>query len=464
MILQNTLSREREEFTPIDEKEVKIYSCGPTVYNYAHIGNFRAFMCSDLLKRYLKYKGYKVMHVMNITDVEDKIIRDSQKEGVGWKEFTERYTKHFIDDLQTLGIQLADVMPKATDHIPEMVEITKKLLEAGYAYKARDGIYYNIRKFPGYGEFAGIDIEASKAGASGRIAKDEYDKDNAQDFALWKFWDENDGDIFWETELGKGRPGWHIECSAMAMKYLGPHFDIHTGGIDLVFPHHQNEIAQSEAYSGRKFVNCWLHNDYILVEGKKMSKSLGNFFTLRDVLAKGYKPKAIRHLLLSAHYRQQLNFTFDALHASQKAVERLQELVSKLQDTDEGNDNERVSVLVTDCREGFSKALDDDLNISQAFAVLFDFVREMNTIIAEGALSKDNALEALQFLRQLDTVTAIIDWEDQEIDDATMALLKERNHARKEKDWKRSDELRDEIARKGYAVDDTPTGTKIKRI
>lgn len=463
MILQNTLSRDTEELQPIEDKLIKIYSCGPTVYNFAHIGNFRAFMASDLVKRYLKHKGYKVLHVMNITDVDDKTIRDSQKEGLSLKDFTEKYTRYFLEDLKTLDIIPADIMPKATDHIAEMVEITKKLLETGHAYKAKDGIYYSIRKFADYGKLAGIDIDRTETGASGRVAKDEYDKDNAQDFALWKFWDKKDGPVFWETDLGKGRPGWHIECSAMSMKYLGPHFDIHTGGIDLVFPHHQNEIAQSEAYSGRKFVNMWLHNDYILVEGKKMSKSLGNFFTLRDILEKGHKAKAIRYLLLSAHYRQQLNFTFEALHASQKAVDRLQELADKLKEISRGDDNERVEVLVVDCKESFDKAMDDDMNISQALAELFEFVREMNSIVAEGRLSKDDANKSIAFLRQIDSVLGLISWESAEVSDDVQKLVKERELAREQKDWKRSDDLRKKIAEKGYAVDDTPTGTKIKK-
>jgi len=463
MLLQNTYTREKEEFRPIEDNIVKMYSCGPTVYNYAHIGNFRAFIVSDLIKRYLKYKGYKVVHVMNITDVDDKTIRDSRKEGLSLKEFTEKYTRFFLEDLATLSIQPADIMPKATEHIPEMVEIIKRLLETGYAYRAEDGIYYNIRRFKDYGKLAGIDTDKMEAGASRRMAKDEYDKENAQDFALWKFWDEKDGDVFWDTDIGRGRPGWHIECSAMSIKHLGPHFDIHTGGIDLVFPHHQNEIAQSEAYSGRKFVNMWLHNDYILVEGKKMSKSLGNFYTLRDIIAKGHKPSAIRHLLISAHYRQQLNFTFEALHASQKAVERLQELSNKLKDYKGGEENEKADILVLEARQRFEKAMDDDLNISAAMSEIFEFVRQMNTLIVDGKIGDKNANTALALMQDIDSVLGLIDWSNTKIPDDVIELSRQRDLARSAKDWKRADFLRNEIKKKGYAVDDTSTGTKIKK-
>jgi cysteinyl-tRNA synthetase len=472
MQLYNTLTRAKEDFKELHEGKVGMYSCGPTVYNFAHIGNLRAFMCSDILKKYLKYKGYKVKHVMNITDVEDKIIRDSKKEGLSLKEFTEKYTKYFIDDLNVVGIELADVMPKATGYIDEMVALVKTLLDKGYAYRANDGIYFKISKFADYGKFAGIDVSQSKAGAGGRVSTDEYDKEHANDFALWKFWDENDGDVFWETEIGKGRPGWHIECSAMSAKNLGDQFDIHTGGIDLIFPHHQNEIAQSEAATGKKFVNYWFHNDYILVDGKKMSKSLGNFYTLKDILAKGHKPKAIRYLLLSAHYRQQLNFTFDALYAAQKAVDRLQELADKLVSISEGKvenveENAEASSIIKSAKEKFEAAMDDDLNISTALGEIFEFVRQMNVLIADKKLSRQDASAALNALKAFDSILGVIDWSNGSGNAAIPAeiqqLLQDRESARKAKDWKAADAIRQKILEKGYVVSDTKDGPKLKK-
>jgi len=283
---KNSLSRVREEFKPIEPGKVKFYTCGPTVYNFAHIGNFRAYIFEDLLRRYLKYKGYDVYQVMNLTDIDDKTIRDSQKEGISLKDFTGRYIKAFFDDLDTLGIERAEQYPAATEHIPEMVELIKKLTENGYAYEVNGNYYFKISAFKDYGKLANLDMAGLKAGA--RVATDEYEKDSVSDFALWKAWDEADGDVYWETEIGKGRPGWHLECSAMSMKYLGNHFDIHTGGVDNMFPHHENEIAQSEGATGEKFVNYWMHCEYLIVDGRKMSKSLGNFYTLRDIIDKGY--------------------------------------------------------------------------------------------------------------------------------------------------------------------------------
>jgi len=301
----NTLTRQKEEFKPLKGKQVGFYSCGPTVYNVIHIGNLKSFLAEDVLKRYLTYKGFKVKHVRNITDVDDKTIRDSQKEGVSLKEFTDRYTKAFFEDLETVRILPADVYPKATEHIKQMVALVKKLLDKGIAYKGEDGsIYYDITKFPEYGKLAHIDFKTLKTGA--RVKQDEYEKGQAQDFALWKAWDKEDGKVFWETEIGKGRPGWHIECSAMSMAYLGDSFDIHGGGEDLIFPHHENEIAQSEGATGKKFAKYWVHNAFLQVNGEKMSKSLGNFYTLRDL--KGYNPIAVRYLMISGNYRRTLIF------------------------------------------------------------------------------------------------------------------------------------------------------------
>ncbi|MBI4140272.1 cysteine--tRNA ligase, partial [Candidatus Woesearchaeota archaeon] len=358
----NTLSRKKESFKPIVAGHAGMYTCGPTVYNYPHLGNYRAYIFGDLLKRYLLYKCFKIKHVMNLTDVDDKTIRDSQKECISLKEFTERYAKAFFEDLQALNILPADIYPKATEHIAEMVGIIEKLLHGGFAYKGEDSsVYYKIGMFKKYGQLANIVVEQLEAGASGRVKKDEYDKEHVRDFALWKAWTPDDGDVFWETSLGKGRPGWHIECSAMSMKYLGSHFDIHTGGVDLIFPHHQNEIAQSEPMTGEKFVNYWLHNDWLLVDGQKMSKSLGNFYTLRDVLAKGYSSVAIRYLLLSTHYRQQLNFTFEGLDAAKNSLQRLWDFVQKLDEPKTTEDNSKVDKLIFDVKHKFEKAMDNDL-------------------------------------------------------------------------------------------------------
>ncbi|MBU4245565.1 MAG: cysteine--tRNA ligase, partial [Nanoarchaeota archaeon] len=358
----NTMTRKKEAFKPIKAGFAGFYTCGPTVYNFAHIGNFRTYVFEDILRRTLKMSGLAVKQVMNITDVEDKIIKACREQKVGLKEFTEKYTNAFFEDLKTLGIEPAEVYPKATETIPEMVAMIKTLMEKGIAYRGDDGsIYYSILKFKDYGNLAHIDVKSLKAGA--RVKQDEYSKDDAQDFALWKAWDANDGDIFWETELGKGRPGWHIECSAMSIKNLGETFDIHTGAVDNIFPHHQNEIAQSEGATGKKFVNYWVHSEHLLVENKKMSKSLGNFFTLRDVLAKGYNPRGLRYLLLSSHYRQKLNFTFGSLDAAENTVSGLIDFVDKLDGfKSDATDNKTISESAKKSLETFKEAMQDDLD------------------------------------------------------------------------------------------------------
>jgi len=458
----NTATRSKQPFVPLRDNIVKMYNCGPTVYNFAHIGNFRAYVCSDILKRYLQYKGYKVHQVMNITDVEDKIIRDSQKEQLGLKEFTEKYTQAFFEDLETLNISKPEHFPKATEHINEMVALIQTLLEKEIAYKTEDGIYFNIRKFPHYGKLSKIIVEQTQTGK--RIKGDEYDKENIQDFALWKFWDEKDGDIFWETEIGKGRPGWHIECSAMSMKWLGEQFDIHTGGIDLIFPHHENEIAQSEACTGKEFVKYWLHNDYILVDGKKMSKSLGNFYTLRDLLNKGYKPVAIRYLLLSSNYRQQLNFTLSGLDAAASAVQRYQELYDAMKTiTNESEENKDVDVLIVDAEAKFTEALDDDLEVSRALAAVFDFIHEVNKKNENKELGKTDVKKILTFVNSLDTVLGLLQ-EEEKIPADVLYLAQQRDAARKAKNWAESDTLRDAIAAKGYRIADTKDGFVVKKI
>ncbi len=458
----NTMSRSVEEFKPIREGEVRMYTCGPTVYNYPHIGNYRTYVFEDVLRRYLEFKGYKVIHVMNITDVDDKTIRDSQKEGVPLKLFTSRYEYAFYEDLHTLNIEFAHYYPHATETIPEMIRLIKTLLEKGYAYRGEDGsIYYSIEKFKDYGKLSHMDVSKLKAGA--RVSHDEYDKEHLADFALWKAWDEKDGPVYWDTELGRGRPGWHIECSAMSMKYLGPHFDIHCGGVDNIFPHHENEIAQSEAATGEKFVNYWLHSEHLIVDGKKMSKSLGNFYTLRDLLDMGYHPKAIRWLLMSTHYRQQLNFTFDALKAASKTVQNLLEFVQKIRYLarygNEG-DSEEIKRLTEELLQGFEEKMDDDLHISEALAVLFDFITKVNKMMLLGKIGKEGANHILSALNKLDKVLGVIG-EEPEIPEDVKRLVEERNRARKEKDWETADRIREEIKSRGYSVMDLKDATII---
>ncbi len=457
--LYNTMSRKKEEFKPLKGKNVGLYTCGPTVYNVIHIGNLKSFLSEDILKRYLLYKGFKVKHVRNITDVDDKTIRDSQKEGISLKKFTERYAKVFFEDMESVKVLPADVYPKATEHIKEMVELIAMLLKKGYAYKGEDGsIYYKIKKFKDYGKLAHIDFKTLKAGA--RVKQDEYEKGEAQDFALWKAWDENDGEVFWKTEIGKGRPGWHIECSAMSMKHLGKSFDIHGGGEDLIFPHHENEIAQSEAATGKIFAKYWIHNAFLRVNGEKMSKSLGNFYTLRDL--KDYNPIAVRYLMISGHYRQPLNFTFEGLRAAQNSLDRLNELIGKLKEPD-GKDSGKIKKAIEKAEKKFEKAMDDDLNTPLGFAALFEFVRECNSLLDAGKIGKKDAKLALVLLKKLDSVFAVIDFEqNNEIGKTELKLIKEREKLRAKKKWEEADKIRKNLAKKGIILDDTEKGTKWK--
>jgi cysteinyl-tRNA synthetase len=459
--LLNTLTRRKEKFVPIEEGKVRMYTCGPTVYDYAHIGNFRAFLFEDLLKRWLEYRGFKVTHVMNLTDVDDKTIRGSQKQQIPLVQYTEHYAKAFFEDIKALNIEPADYYPKATSNIPEMVALVKRLMQNGYGYKGQDGsIYFAISKFKNYGKLSHIKVAKLKAGA--RVKTDEYTKEEPQDFALWKAWTPEDGDIFWETELGKGRPGWHIECSAMSMKYLGETFDIHCGGIDNMFPHHENEIAQSEAATGKKFVNYWLHNEHLLVEGRKMAKKFGNFYTLRDLLAKGYDPIAIRYLLLSLHYRGQFNFTFEALDAAGVAVERLRNFVRRLQDAQGEGSGGKVAELLRGVQRGFCEAMDDDLNVSVALAVLFDFVREMNVLLDDGVVSRSEAEEVVAVLKRFDGVLGVVgEIEDEEaLPKEAEELIAKREAARKAKDWATADALRVRLSELGVVVEDTAQGVR----
>lgn len=457
----NSLTREKEKFVPMENGKVKMYTCGLTVYDYGHIGNYRAFIFEDLLRRWLEYRGFKVTQVMNVTDVDDRSIKAARKSGVPLREYTERYTKAFFEDVETLKIEKAEFYPKATENVPEMVALITKLMEKGYAYKGEDGsIYYEISKFKDYGKLANIKVENLKLGA--RVKVDEYAKEQAQDFALWKAWTEEDGDVFWDTPFGKGRPGWHIECSAMAMKYLGETLDIHCGGVDNLFPHHENEIAQSEAATGKKFVNYWLHNEHLLIEGKKMAKSLGNFYTVRDLTAKGYDPMAIRYLLLATHYRQQLNFTFEGLEGAKKTLDRLTNFGHRLLEADGKSNGNQIGQLMSRVKVGFEAAMDDDLSISEALASLFDFVRDVNILLDENSLSKDEAQEVYHLMVKFDKVLGVVGEikSEQELPKDAEELILKREEARKAKDWKTADAIRQQLKDMGILVEDTPQGVK----
>jgi len=460
--LKNSYSRRLEEFTPLEEGKVRIYTCGPTVYNYQHIGNFRTFIWGDILRRYLLYKGYDVTYVMNITDIDDKIIRDSQKTGKTRKEFVDVYEKAFFEDLDALGLKPADQYPHATDHIPEMVEMVKKLVEKGLAYESGGSYYYKVGEFSDYGNLANLDMSGLKAGA--RVVSDEYEKESVSDFALWKAYSDSDGDIYWETDIGKGRPGWHLECSVMSMKYLGETFDIHTGGVDLLFPHHTNEIAQSEGTTGKKFVRYWLHGEHLIVDGKKMSKSLGNFYTLREILDKGYPGVAVRYLLMATHYRQRLNLTFEGLDAARESVQRYLDFISNLEAYEGGESDGSAAEVIENGRKAFESAMDDDLNVSGALAAVFDFIKGINRIKAEAKLSADERDKALEMMRRFDsvfnlTIGAAGDDLDKEVED----LIAQRTAARKNKDFATADKIRDQLVEMGIILEDTPQGVKWKR-
>ncbi|MBU2626154.1 MAG: cysteine--tRNA ligase [candidate division Zixibacteria bacterium] len=457
----NTLTRQKEVFEPIVDGQVKMYTCGPTVYDFAHIGNFRAYMFEDLLKRYLRYKGYKVTQIMNLTDIDDKTIRGSQKENISLDEYTARYKKAFFEDLDSLKIDRADKYPEATRHIDEMVAMIKVLLDKGYAYETDGSIYFKISQFKNYGQLSHMDMAQLKVGA--RVADDEYEKEQISDFALWKGWDEADGPVFWETEIGKGRPGWHLECSAMSVKYLGNHFDIHCGGVDNIFPHHENEIAQTQAATGEKFVNYWLHNGYLLVEGRKMSKSFDNFYTLRQILDKGYTACAVRYLLMATHYRQQLNFTFDGLESAKGGIERLWDFMKLVKSISGGESNPAVDDCISRAAAKFEEALDDDLNISPALAAVFDFVRDINRLIHEKAISAADGAKVLEVMQRFDTVLGVIQKDEDDIDSEMEDLISKRNDARKNRDFAEADRIRDDLLARGIVLEDTAGGTKWKR-
>ena len=441
----NSLSRCNEDLTPIADNTIRLYTCGPTVYNFAHIGNFRAYTFEDILRRVIQFNGMKIKQVMNLTDVDDKTIRGANAAGVALTDYTKTYKDAFFADLKKLNIQPAEVYPAATDHIPEMIDLVADLVKKGIAYQSEDGsVYFSVRKFPGYGKLAYIDFDHQQTGA--RCASDEYDKENVGDFALWKAWEESDGPVGWDSPWGRGRPGWHIECSAMSMKYLGETFDLHTGGIDNLFPHHENEIAQAEASTGKEFVKTWMHCAHLRVNGEKMSKSLGNFFTLRDLLEKGYTGREIRYVLINAHYRSGLNFAFTALDDARKSLARIDACVEK---ATEGAVPEWAQAHL----DAFTAAVNDDLNIPSAFAALFALVRDANGKGAAGTLS---------VFKRMDEVLGVIFFENEkkavEIPAEVQAMLAERAEARKAKNWAESDRLRDAIAAAGWLVKDSKDG------
>lgn len=446
----NTLSRSKEEFKPINDNKVGLYTCGPTVYNYPHIGNYRAYIFGDILKRYLIYRGYKVKHIMNITDVDDKTIRDSQAQGKKLNDLTRFYTAEFYKDRDSLNIIPADNYTKATDFIPEMVKIIETLLEKGFAYKTEDGsVYFDIHKYPDYGKLSHFKISDLKENAKGRMANDEYDKENAEDFALWKTWDESDGDVFWETTLGKGRPGWHIECSAMSMHELGETFDLHTGGVDNIFPHHENEIAQSECATGKVFSKYFMHNEHLMVDGTKMAKSAGNFYTLRDLIDKGVDPIAFRLWIYTAHYRTKTNFTLDAVNGSQIALKRLYESFKGIINVSTGN-------IAQSYKERLIEYMDDDLDTPKALALFWELVHNPDIKV------EDKKATMLDFDKIFGFGLESI--KEDKIPDEINALVEEREQARINKDWAKSDEMRDKIKSLGYEVKDVDGGSKISKL
>ena len=489
--LYNTMSGKVEEFQPMRNNEVRMYACGPTVYDYGHIGNFRTFVAVDVLRRFLRQSGYTVRHVMNITDLDDKIIHNAAQAGLSVQQYTAKYEKAFLEDAATLNIE-QPILVRATEHIPEMAEFVAELQKKGFAYRADDGSYYfRIAKFPGYGKLSKKDFAGMEDGA--RVDVDDYDKDNARDFALWKA--PKPGEAFWETTIGRGRPGWHIECSVMSMEELGETFDLHAGGEDLIFPHHENEIAQSEALTGKPFVHFWFHARFLLVEGQKMSKSLGNFFTLRDLVLKGHKPSSIRFLLASVPYRNQLNFTFDGLKQAAVSVERLRNFQSRLETGQfpQGT-TESMAELARDTLERFWAGMEDDLNTAQAQAAVFDMVRQANAAIDAGQLKKDDAAVLLDVLQKFDQIFAvlkddetekmkkILDWarsenrekdvsntllqsvDTQQLSDAGIEQkIAEMERARRSRDFQSSDAIRAELLAAGIVVENAKDGVRWKR-
>jgi cysteinyl-tRNA synthetase len=468
--LHNTLSGQTEPFVPQKPGEVSMYTCGPTVYDYAHIGNYRTFVFQDILRRFLRLRGFRLTHVMNLTDVDDRIIANAAAEGVSIREYTQKFVEAFFEDCKTLSIESPEHWIRATDYIDDMVALIQRLQEKTYTYTGDGSIYYRIAKFPAYGKLSKIDVSGIQAGA--RVDNDRYEKESARDFALWKA--PKPGEHFWDTPIGRGRPGWHIECSAMAMKFLGDTLDIHTGGTDLAFPHHENEIAQSEAATGKPFVRYWLHAEHLLVEGEKMSKSLGNFFTLRDLFAKGYKPSALRFALASVPYRRQLNFTFEGLQQATSAIERLRNFSDRLaQGKFPAGQQPGMAARIAQAKEDFDAGLSDDLNTARALAAAYDFVREANIAIDKGEFRQGDVAAAQEFLATFDRAFAVLADNDAEklqalgygdsggaVSDAEVdKRIEERQAARKRRDFAASDKIRKELADHGILIEDNRDGT-----
>jgi cysteinyl-tRNA synthetase len=459
----NTLSGGLEPFTPLAPGRVGLYTCGPTVYNYPHIGNYRAYVFEDLLKRFLLFAGFKVTHVMNITDVDDKTILGAERRGQTLREYTRTFIEAFFEDSSTLRIMPADVYPRATEHIPEMTALIRGLLDKGYAYYRDGSVYFSIAKFPGYGKLSKIRLEDLEPGR--RSDADEYEKENVHDFALWKA--AKGGEPFWETDLGPGRPGWHVECSAMSTKYLGETFDIHCGGVDNIFPHHENEIAQSEAFSGKPFVRTWMHCHHLVVDGEKMSKSAGNQYTLRDIVATGVDPLDLRFLLLSTHYRKMLNYTSEALAQATASRRRLLDFLFELDHRPfpSAGTGTAVDGLIERAREGFTAGLSDDLNISESFSALFELVREVNSLVASGKLDAKGAADAAALVRGLDDVLGVLPPKVAETLPAELsAKIEARQKARRDRDFALADRLRDELLREGIVLEDTKDGVRWKKV
>ncbi len=460
--LTNTLTGRLEEFEPLEPGHVRMYSCGPTVYAPAHVGNFRSFLFADLLRRYLAWSGYRVTWVMNITDVDDKIIRGANAEGIPIGELTDRFADAFVQDARTLCMTEPNVMPRATRHIHAMADLVQRLVDAGHAYRTDDGsVFFRIGSWPAYGRLAKLDPTRQRVGE--RVEADEYAKDDVRDFALWK--GPRPGEPSWDTDVGPGRPGWHIECSAMSMEYLGTTFDIHTGGVDLVFPHHEDEIAQSEAATGEQFVRYWLHCAHLQMGGQKMAKRTGNIERPADVYARGFTPRALRYALIAAHYRAPLEFSDESLIAATAAVDRLSTALAALDAyRQEAPDDASLPALLDEAKARFTAALDDDLNVSPALAAMFDLVRELNRRVDARSLSTPDAGRAAAFLRDLDRVLGVIGDGAAELDPQLEAMLAARAEARQRREWATSDHLRDELAARGIAVEDTKDGQRWRRI
>jgi cysteinyl-tRNA synthetase len=455
----NTLTKHKDEFQPITKGEVKLYTCGPTVYDTAHIGNFRTFLFEDVLKRFLLLKCYKVTHIMNLTDVDDKTILRCNTDNISIHDLTEKYIKLFFKDLQTLKIIPADSYPKATEHVTEMIAMIKRLMDNGYAYNSDDNsIYFNIEKFDRYGKLANLNSVEHKM--TQRIATDDYSKDNPQDFVLWKAWKKEDGKVFWESPWGKGRPGWHIECSAMSNKYLGDNFDIHCGGVDNIFPHHENEIAQSECANNKPFVNYWLHSEHLLVESAKMSKSAGNYYKIPDLIDKGFTPEALRYLLLNGHYRTNINFSVDKKHEALKVVQRINDFYERLLGLSANCDKTRA---LPESYNSFEKALDDDLNTPEALAIFFEWLRNTNSQIDDDSLKDKAVIAAVNFVEKFNSVFDLL-IEKSAVPTKIKDLVKKREEARKEKNWAKADSIRDQILGLGWILEDLADGLKIKPI